>query len=258
MNLTVKQKNLNGKGNTMKNIKLKTLLSESIRNKNLREQTDKSDPSFKWGNDLDDWKANVIDKIKNSYIPYNEKDDLIAKVKGAKNSETLEWANEELEALENRPEYQYGPGTFPGKWRDDEKSQNAKSIEDIIKRKWQEFSRDAGAMHVMISDLNDEARQRLYDKFKKEAEQELGSSAKTSSPGHNYTGKWQAILYQRDKWGEWEYADSKGGFVSYEEAKKWENSQSGDWDIAPEQGWIDPMGTWHPDDDDYDPASAYE
>jgi len=241
----------------MKNIKLKSLLSEKIRTKNLREQTDKSDPSYKWGNDLDDWKTEISKKIKNSYIPHDEKTALLVKVNTAKNSETLEWANEELEALENRPEYQYGPGTFPGKWRDDEKSQKAKSIEDIIKRKWQEFSRDAGAMHVMISDLNDEAVQRIYNEFKKEAEQELGSSAKTSSSGHDYSGKWKAVLWQQERHGEWEMANTKEGFASYDEAKKWENSQSGDWDIVPEQGWIDPMGTWHPDDDDHDPAFSY-
>lgn len=79
----------------------------------------------------------------------------------------------------------------------------------------------------------------------------------------NYSGKWKVEV-----WGippgakEWELVDTKKGFKNAEEAQKWARTQpqgkSVAYDIEPEKGWIDPAGTWHPENEDYDPASAYE
>jgi len=79
---------------------------------------------------------------------------------------------------------------------------------------------------------------------------------------YGYSGKWMAI-----QWGKMpgapksEIINTQRGFRNHKEANKWASKQPGGigtWDILPEEGWIDPAGTWHPDDDDYDPASAYE
>lgn len=59
----------------------------------------------------------------------------------------------------------------------------------------------------------------------------------------------------------------KKGFKDDDEAKEWADSQKQGkylfYAIEPEEGWIDPAGTWHPDqnpddEDFYDPTSAYE
>ena len=83
-----------------------------------------------------------------------------------------------------------------------------------------------------------------------------------------YTGKWKV-----ETWGkmpgapEWEIVDVKKGFKDDDEANKWADSQKQGKDLSyaiePEEGWFDPAGTWHPDqdpdsDDFYDPTSAYE
>jgi len=86
----------------------------------------------------------------------------------------------------------------------------------------------------------------------------------------DYHGKWKV-----ETWGkfpgsrEWEMVDVQPGFASEEEANKYVEDKSKEnkalsYDVSPEEGWIDPAGTWHPDsdgdddDDFYDPASAYE
>jgi hypothetical protein len=78
-----------------------------------------------------------------------------------------------------------------------------------------------------------------------------------------YGGKWKVEV-----WGimpgapEWELVDTEKGFKNAEAAQDWARKQkqgkSVAYEVVPEEGWIDPAGTWHPDDDDYDPASAYE
>ena len=85
----------------------------------------------------------------------------------------------------------------------------------------------------------------------------------------SWNGKWKV-----ETWGkhpgapEWELVDSKDGFEDGDKAAEWARTQKQgkdvSYDVLPEEGWIDPAGTWHPDTDDndeddfYDPASAYE
>jgi hypothetical protein len=85
----------------------------------------------------------------------------------------------------------------------------------------------------------------------------------------SWNGKWKVTTSGKHPGApEWEILDVKKGFKDGEEAADWARKQKQGkgvaYDVEPEQGWIDPAGTWHPDTDDqddddfYDPAMAYE